>query len=76
MARIINNGLRASHARRLSPEQLRAAERKLARATRANPLRVVRLGCHGPVRDASAQAGDRIWCEPCADFAEVLSVSE
>jgi hypothetical protein len=74
MARILN-GRRQAPGTTLTREQLREAQRQLARATRENPLRVARLACHGPARDPSARVGDWIWCEQCGDFARVESVS-
>jgi hypothetical protein len=76
MARIVNGGSRASTARRLTAAERRTAERKMARAFKVNPLRRVRLACHGPVRDSTAVVGDWIWCEECADVARVDSITE
>lgn len=76
MVRIIDGRLSAPSTPTLSAAQRRAGTRKLARAARSNPLRTVRLSCHGPVRDAVAIVGDWIWCETCADLAPVVSVRE
>ena len=76
MARIVNGRLQASTTPELTPQERRRAERKIAKARQANPLRVVRLPCHGPVRDAGAIVGDWIWCDKCSDLARVESVSE
>ena len=76
MVRIVNGESRKSTARTLTPAQRRAAERKMAQALKANPLRRVRLACHGPVRDSTAVVGDWIWCEQCADVARVDSLTE
>ncbi len=76
MARIVNGRLQASTTPELTAQERRKAERKLAKALQANPLRVVRLPCHGPIRDAGARVGDWIWCEQCSDLARVESVSE
>jgi hypothetical protein len=76
MARIVNGGLQASATSQLTDAERRAGRRKLAKALKANPLRRVRLACHGPVRDATAVVGDWIWCEKCADLARVESVTE
>jgi hypothetical protein len=76
MARIVNGRLQASTTPELTPQDRRKGERKLAEAFQANPLRVVRLPCHGPIRDAGARVGDWIWCEKCSDLARVESVSE
>lgn len=76
MARIVNGGLQASGARSLTAAERRTAERRMAKARKDNPLRRVRLACHGPVRDSTAVVGDWIWCEECADVARVNSVTE
>ena len=76
MARIVSGRLQASSNAELTPQQRRRAERRIAKARQANPLRVVRLLCHGPVRDAGAIVGDWIWCDKCSDLARVESVSE
>ncbi len=76
MARIVNGGLQSSSARQLSATERRAAERKMAKALKDNPLRRVRLACHGPVRDSTAVVGDWIWCDKCADMARVDSITE
>jgi hypothetical protein len=76
MARIVNGGLQAAGFRQLTPAQRREAERRMAKALKANPLRRVRLACHGPVRDGTAVVGDWIWCEQCADVARVESITE
>lgn len=76
MARIVNGGLQASGARHLTAAERRVAERKVAKALKDNPLRRVRLACHGPVRDSTAIVGDWIWCDKCADVARVDSVTE
>jgi hypothetical protein len=76
MARIVNGRLQASTTPELTAQERRKAERKLAKSLQANPLRVVRLPCHGPIRDAGARVGDWIWCEQCSDLARVESVSE
>jgi hypothetical protein len=76
MARIVNGRLQASTTPELTTQDRRKGERKLAKAAQANPLRVVRLPCHGPIRDAGARVGDWIWCEKCQDLARVESVSE
>jgi len=76
MARIVNGRLRASTNPELTAQDRRKGERKLAKAFQTNPLRVVRLPCHGPIRDAGARVGDWIWCDKCSDLARVESVSE
>ena len=76
MARIVSGRLQASTTPHLTSQDRRKGERKLAKAFRANPLRVVRLPCHGPIRDPGARVGDWIWCEKCQDLARVESVSE
>jgi hypothetical protein len=76
MTRIVNGSLRASANSTLTPAQIREAQRRLEKSARENPLRRVRLACHGPVRDPSARLGDRVWCDSCADFAVVVSVAE
>jgi len=76
MARIVNGRLQASTTPELTAQDRRRGERKLAKALRANPLRVVRLPCHGPIRDPGAVVGDWIWCDKCSDLARVESVSE
>jgi len=76
MARIVNRGLQSPSIRTLTPAQRRAAERKLAQVAEQNPLRRVRLACHGPVRDSAAVVGDWIWCDRCADVARVESLTE
>ena len=76
MARIVNGRLQASTTHQLTAQDRRKGERKLAKASQANPLRVVRLPCHGPIRDAGALVGDWIWCDKCQDLARVESVSE
>ncbi len=47
---------------------------KARRLARANPLRRVRLACHGWVQDSVASVGDHVWCEQCADWARVIDV--
>jgi hypothetical protein len=76
MARIVNGNLQATGTRQLTAAERRTAERRMARALKDNPLRRVRLACHGPVRDSTAVVGDWIWCEQCADVARVDSVTE
>ena len=76
MARIVDNRLTASTSAVLTPQQRRRAQRRLARAAQANPLRRVRLECHGWVRDPSAVVGDHIWCDQCADFARAVELAE
>ena len=76
MARIVNGGLQTSATRRLTAAQRRRAERTMAQAAKNNPLRRVRLACHGPVRDSTAVVGDWIWCDKCGDVARVTSVTE
>lgn len=76
MARIVNGGLQASGGRLLTAAERRTAERRMAKALKDNPLRRVRLACHGPVRDSTAVVGDWIWCDECADVARVNSVTE
>jgi hypothetical protein len=76
MARIVNGGLQPSRTRSLTPAERRTAERRMARAAKDNPLRRVRLACHGPVRDSTAVVGDWIWCDRCADVARVESLTE
>jgi hypothetical protein len=60
----------------LTAEQLAEARRVLAKQQRANPLRRVRLDCHGWVRDAVAKVSDWIWCGDCADHRRVAEVAE
>lgn len=74
MARIVNSALMSRQATRLTPEQRRQALRLLAKAAQSNPLRRVRLDCHGWVRDASAVKDDWIWCEKCEDHRKVLEL--
>jgi hypothetical protein len=76
MARIVDGRLSSSTAPELTPAQRRQALRRLERAAQRNPLRRVRLECHGWVRDASAVVGDRVWCEACADFARAVELAE
>lgn len=76
MARIVGGGLQSSAPRQLTAAQRREAARKIAKALKDNPLRRVRLACHGPVRDGTAVVGDWIWCEQCADVARVESITE
>ena len=76
MARIVGGGLQGSAPRQLTAAQRRAGARKMAKALKDNPLRRVRLACHGPVRDSTAVVGDWIWCDECADVARVESITE
>lgn len=77
MARIVNSRLvTTADARRLTVEQRRTGERRLARATRRNPLRRVRLACCGWRRDPTAVVGDVLWCERCADVRQVVELAE
>lgn len=76
MARIVNSTLIASTGTTLTADQRRKAVRQLAKRAKANPLRVVRIECHGPVRDPDAIVGDWIWCDKCSDNARVISVRE
>jgi hypothetical protein len=76
MARIVNGGLQAPGHRVLTEAQRREAARRIAKAARENPLRRVRLACHGPVRDSTAVVGDWIWCDQCGDVARVDSLTE
>jgi hypothetical protein len=76
MARIVDRRLMASGSPVLTPHERRRAARRLARAQEANPLRRVRLACHGWVRDPSARVGDLLWCDECADFARAVELAE
>jgi hypothetical protein len=48
----------------------------LRRVEKKNPLRRAFTDCHGWVRDALAQKGEWLWCEPCSDWARVTAVAE
>lgn len=78
MARIVNSRLMTSTPARpvLTAADRRRAQRRLDRARARNPLRRVRLACHGWVRDTSAVVGDWVWCEQCADVRKVAEVAE
>jgi len=76
MARIVNATLMTTGGAVLNDGQRRAAARKVARVAATNPLRRVRLDCHGWVRDSSAVAGDWLWCDACADLRKVLELKE
>ena len=76
MARIVNGGLQNSGTRQLTAAERRTARRRMAKAFQDNPLRRVRLACHGPVRDSTAVVGDWIWCDQCGDVARVESLTE
>jgi len=77
MARIVNSSLMATGAAPvLSPAQRRAAARKVAKVASSNPLRRVKLDCHGWVRDSSAVVGDWLWCDKCQDLRQALELKE
>lgn len=61
---------------RLTARQRARAQRQLDQLAAANPLRTIRLECHGPIRDALAQVGDHVWCATCGEHARVASVRE
>ena len=78
MARIVDSRLMSSGSasRRLSAAERRKAARRLDLARSRNPLRRVKVACHGWFRDTSAVLGDWVWCEPCGDLREVCEVAE
>jgi hypothetical protein len=77
MARIVNSSLVASKSVDLSAAERRTASRKLARRSKANPLRRVRLSCcHQWVRDPIAVVGDWLWCETDGDLGRVDELAE
>lgn len=76
MVRIVDGRLSSSTAPELTPQERRRALRRLQRAAQRNPLRRVRLDCHGWQRDESAVPGDLVWCDRCADFARALELAE
>ena len=76
MARIVNSKLMSAGGANLSAAQRRKALRKVAKVASSNPLRRVRLNCHGWVRDSSAVVGDWLWCEKCSDLRYVVELKE
>lgn len=60
----------------LNQAQRREAIRRAKEIARSNPLRRVRITCHGWVRDPMAVVGDWLWCETCADSSRVIEVVE
>jgi hypothetical protein len=76
MARIVDSKLMSAGGANLSAAQRRKAQAKVAKVASSNPLRRVRLDCHGWVRDSSAVAGDWLWCEGCADLRQVAELKE
>jgi hypothetical protein len=76
MARIANSTLMSAGGASLSAAQRRRALAKVAKVASSNPLRRVRLACHGWVRDSSAVVGDWLWCEGCADLRQVAELKE
>lgn len=75
MARVIHN---ENSPTRLTRRQREQALAKLRAAQRANPLRRVRLDCHGWIRDATAEVGQWLFCEhaECGELRRVIEVAE
>jgi len=79
MARLVNTLVTGNtEGVRLTERQRQAAQRRLRRQQQRNPLRRVRLDCHGWVRDPSAVVGDWLFCEhaDCMDIRRVVDVAE